>query len=201
MSHRPTHGNCARAHNRRQREGFYDKYIIGTGIDIGCAQRYRSVSYDADLWDLHSTTLRGDATYMDGIADNTYDYVMASHILEHLENPAEALRNWLRITKEGGYLIVCVPERDLFECKKELPSDYNRYHVWYFKADQEEPPVTINLTALISLTLDPHIEIEYIKVCDENWDPYNRPYQKVDPVGEFQIEAVIQKLPVKGKIK
>ena len=195
MTYKPMKGNCARAHDRRTREGFYTKYINGLGLDIGCAQRIRSISQDAQLWDMQ-TTPGGDATFMKGVPDDTYDYVMASHILEHLDDVETALKNWLRITKPGGHLIVCIPERDLFECKKELPSKWNKFHKWYFKLDEAEPPVTLNFTDVITSTLGDSADVEYIQVCDELWDPVTRhaPGKTVrDDVGEFQIEAVVRK--------
>lgn len=43
------------------------------------------------------------------MADGTYDVVIASHVLEHLENAAEAWRDWLRVLKPGGHLLIGVP--------------------------------------------------------------------------------------------
>ncbi|MGC5376479.1 methyltransferase domain-containing protein, partial [Salmonella enterica] len=87
--------------------GFFDKYIKGTGVDLGVGRidsiyGADPVHPDVQQWDKDD----GDATFMESVADNTYDYVHASHILEHIENPYLALRNWLRILKPGGYLIV-----------------------------------------------------------------------------------------------
>lgn len=45
------------------------------------------------------------------LADESADTVVSSHLLEHFpyEDVPEVLRDWLRITKTGGYLILYVP--------------------------------------------------------------------------------------------
>jgi SAM-dependent methyltransferase len=42
-------------------------------------------------------------------ADQSFDLLIASDVLEHIGDEGPALRNWLRILKSGGHLIVCVP--------------------------------------------------------------------------------------------
>ena len=196
-SHIPSMGNNARAHDRRLIEGFYDNFIVGKGLDIGCSVRQRSISADATLWDRQIGS--GDATFLEEVEDNSYDYVMASHILEHIVDREEALRNWIRVVKPGGYLIVCVPERDLFEEKKTLPSLHNHDHKCFFKLDESEPPDTVNLTDLLGLLAE-ESEIVYAKVCSEKWpgqkDKRAENTRKHYPVGEFQIEAVLRKRDV-----
>jgi len=46
------------------------------------------------------------------IADSTYDFVLSSHMLEHSANPLKALREWLRVLKPGGTLLLVLPHRD-----------------------------------------------------------------------------------------
>lgn len=49
---------------------------------------------------------RGEAT---GAADASVDILIAADILEHIENEEAAVREWHRILKPGGTLIVMVP--------------------------------------------------------------------------------------------
>jgi len=44
-----------------------------------------------------------------GFPDNSFDVVIASDILEHVKDDESALREWLRILKPGGDLILFVP--------------------------------------------------------------------------------------------
>ncbi len=50
-----------------------------------------------------------DATYLDGIASQSYDVLIATCLLVHLENPITALENWRRVIVDGGMLVLYVP--------------------------------------------------------------------------------------------
>jgi len=51
------------------------------------------------------------STNITNIKDNTYDFLFASHVLEHIANPIKAVTEWIRIIKNGGYLILILPEK------------------------------------------------------------------------------------------
>lgn len=44
--------------------------------------------------------------------DNTLDYVLTSHVIEHFFDPVKALREWHRIIKPGGYIFIIAPHKD-----------------------------------------------------------------------------------------
>ena len=44
------------------------------------------------------------------IPDNTYAIIESSHSLEHMENTEWTLREWIRILKPGGLLLIVVPD-------------------------------------------------------------------------------------------
>jgi SAM-dependent methyltransferase len=46
-----------------------------------------------------------------GIADESYDFVAASHVLEHVANPLRALQEWKRLIKPSGTILVVVPHK------------------------------------------------------------------------------------------
>ena len=43
------------------------------------------------------------------VKDNSFDAVMCTEVFEHIINPMEALTEFARITKKGGYLILTAP--------------------------------------------------------------------------------------------
>lgn len=53
-----------------------------------------------------------EATDLDAIGSETYDFLLSSHTIEHTANPIKALREWVRVVKEGGILVLLVPHRD-----------------------------------------------------------------------------------------
>lgn len=52
-----------------------------------------------------------DATNLASIEDRSYDFLLASHILEHVANPLRALAEFHRVVKPSGYLLIAVPDR------------------------------------------------------------------------------------------
>jgi SAM-dependent methyltransferase len=50
-----------------------------------------------------------DASDLSCIADQSYDFVLSSHNLEHFANPVKALHEWKRVTRPGGGLILVLP--------------------------------------------------------------------------------------------
>lgn len=50
-----------------------------------------------------------EATDLHGIANETYDFLLSSHNLEHISNPVKALKEWIRVVKPAGSIIVMVP--------------------------------------------------------------------------------------------
>lgn len=43
------------------------------------------------------------------VADESYDRVIASHILEHIYQPHLAIKEWMRVLKPGGVLSIIIP--------------------------------------------------------------------------------------------
>lgn len=155
-----------REHERRTREGYFENYFKGHGIDIGCGSvdginPLDVLTPDCDKWDIGFGN--GDATLMEGVAENTYDFVYASHLLEHLYDRVTALRNWYRILKPGGHMVIAVPHRDLYERKLTLPSRGNEDHKVFFLPFYDEPPDTEGLVPLFMRAI-PELTILQIKI-------------------------------------
>jgi predicted SAM-dependent methyltransferase len=54
----------------------------------------------------------GDAENLTAIADSSADFVLHSHVWEHLHNPLRSLHEWVRVVKNGGLIFVMVPHRN-----------------------------------------------------------------------------------------
>jgi SAM-dependent methyltransferase len=46
------------------------------------------------------------------IQSASYDFVLSSHVIEHVANPLQGLSEWLRVLKQGGILVLLVPHKD-----------------------------------------------------------------------------------------
>lgn len=53
-----------------------------------------------------------EATDMRTLASGSYDFVLASHVLEHVADPILALREWARLMNEQGTLVLVLPQRE-----------------------------------------------------------------------------------------
>ncbi|WP_394801023.1 methyltransferase domain-containing protein [Niabella ginsengisoli] len=65
------------------------------------------------------TQLIAEAADLEGIANNSYDFLLSCHSLEHVANPIKALKRWHEILKPGGSVYIIVPN-------KEVTFDKNR---------------------------------------------------------------------------
>jgi len=52
-----------------------------------------------------------EASKLDKIESNKYDFVISSNTLEHLANPLLAIKEWLRVIKPKGYLLLIPPNK------------------------------------------------------------------------------------------
>ena len=182
-------GESTKARARRIREGWYEKFAPEDrlGIDIGC--QYDPLNQTFRRWDLLFGD--GDAALMEGVPDQIFQTVYASHVLEHMIEPELALRNWYRILRPGGHLIVSIPHRDLYEKKTMLPSNWNPDHKWFWLPDREEKPHTLGLTQVIERAKLEGSEVVDLRVIDDGYD-HTLP-SDVHAVGEFSIEAIIRR--------
>ncbi len=179
-----TEGETSKAKKRREREGFFEKYCNGNGLDIGFGGDI--IYHNAQGFDWE----HGDAQYLREIEDEAFDYVYSSHTLEHMNDPKIALKNWFRVVKPGGYLILYIPHRDLYEKTNSLPSRFNPDHKSMWLPEYGDGKDTFGLKETLEEVID-GFEIIYIKVCSEG---YVNPDNSLQSSGEYSIEAVIKKL-------
>jgi GT2 family glycosyltransferase len=67
------------------------------------------------------------------IESGTFDTVLARHILEHVIDPVTAVREWGRVLKHGGRLIIGVPNHDI---RNTIPMNFEHVHGWTPKSLQ-----------------------------------------------------------------
>ncbi len=110
----------------------------------------------------------GDANHLSRHVTKTYDYVFASHVLEHMREPRQALADWLSVVKPAGYVVVLVPDEDLYE-QGCFPSMYNDDHKHTFTIAKARSwsPVSINVLDLVR-GLD--AELVAVELQDHGYD-------------------------------
>lgn len=148
----------------RRRVALAQPYFRGNGIDVGgghdSIDRYAALlGFDScKNWDLPD----GDAQYLASVADGTYDFLHSSHCLEHMVDPRIAFRNWVRVVRAGGYIVVTVPDEEMYE-HLHWPSRYNHDHKWSFTLFRATPRLPKSLN-VFDLVIDVWQQVEIIKL-------------------------------------
>ncbi|NQY68139.1 MAG: methyltransferase domain-containing protein [Flavobacteriales bacterium] len=79
-------------------------------LNLGCGEDYREGFVNIDFHDHINIDVQHNLnSFPYPFEDNEYDYIIASHILEHLELPFEVVKELHRILKPGGILHIKVP--------------------------------------------------------------------------------------------
>lgn len=99
------------------------RYLTRGGLDIGCGPakvwpHLLGLDNGADTA-LFGVEMRPDMVIQDAarlalIADDAAENVFSSHLLEHIADWHAALREWWRVLKPGGHLVLYLPHRDLY---------------------------------------------------------------------------------------
>jgi SAM-dependent methyltransferase len=172
---------------RRRREGYFERFLNGCGIDIGCGDD--PVTPDCVKWDM----AQGDGQELVGVEAYAFDWVYSSHCLEHLASPTRALSRWWEVLKPGGYLMVVVPDEDLYE-QGCWPSRFNSGHRWTFSVSKESSwsPASLNVTELVAAL--PNRRVLWIRTIDDGYDYSGGIWDRTAGSAEANIEVLVQKL-------
>jgi SAM-dependent methyltransferase len=103
-----------------------ERFISGCGLEVGAGARpfpvpahaqvvYGDIRERAALESYFKTRAvssdqRIDAQSLAGVADNSLDFVISAHVIEHLLDPVRAIVNAIRVLKRGGIHILVVPD-------------------------------------------------------------------------------------------
>ncbi len=191
---------CSKSIQRRLSDSnFLRKYFVGNGLDIGgkpdplalYKELFPLIS-GLRTWDWED----GDAQLLAGVGTGTLDFIHSSHCLEHLVDPYEGLLNWMRVLREGGYLVVTVPDEDLYE-QGVFPSMFNSDHKWTFTILKSESwsKRSINVVDIVR-SLGPSTEVVKIEQLSAGYRfALPRFDQTLTPIAESGIEFIIRKRP------
>lgn len=137
------------------RENIADLYLQGQGIEIGALHHPLVVPKDvkvlyvdrmsvADLRQqypelndlpLIEADILANGEDLATIADNTQDFVIANHFIEHCQDTIGTIQNMLRVLKPGGILYSAIPNKEAtFDIDREVTS---LEHMWQ---DHNESP-------------------------------------------------------------
>jgi SAM-dependent methyltransferase len=170
----------------KYRDGFVSRYLSGANIlDIG----YRG--YLREAIPIVPQAIGIDLNYpgYDGktlpFGDETQDAVFSSHCLEHIDDYLGALREWHRVLRIGGFMIVSVPHQFLYEKKFALPSRWNWDHKRFY--------TPASLMAEVEAALAPNTyRLRHLIDNDLHFN-YSIPPERHSG-GSYEIEMVLERI-------
>ncbi|WP_449246862.1 methyltransferase domain-containing protein [Desulfarculus baarsii] len=191
---------CSKSIQRRLGDSnFLRRYFVGDGMDIGgkpdpllLYMEFFPLIRSVRTWDWED----GDAQFLVGVEAGALDFVHSSHCLEHLADPFEGVQNWFRVVKDGGYLIITVPDEDLYELGV-FPSTFSLDHKWTFTVFKMNSwsDRSINIFDLIQKLGGAADVIKVERLTATYRFDLPRFDQTLTPVGECGIELIIRKRP------
>lgn len=166
--------------------GFIARYLSGGHVlDIGYKGYVsdavpivpQAIGIDLDYPGYNGRTLP--------FADASQDAVYSSHTLEHIADYRAAIREWFRVLKPDGYLIIVVPHQFLYEKRTSLPSRWNEDHKRFYT------PASLLAEVEASLPVNTY-RLRHLADNDTDYDYAIGPARHA--AGCYEIELVIQKL-------
>src|SRR5262249_6289681 len=110
---------------------------IGKGLELGAAAHNPfglntlniAPPDDYDFFKKSQIKMCGKAASVDvfgdgdklPFADNSFDFVINSHVIEHMPNPIKALKEWHRVIKPGGIVFIICPKRNALSTDAKKP--------------------------------------------------------------------------------
>lgn len=192
-------GTTSMSINRRLLDArFSNRWLTGYGLDIGGGAD--SIGIYQSLFPLiKAVTLydmpQGNAQFLYNVPDNAFDFVYSAHCLEHMVNPEIAMNNWLRVLKPGGFMILTIPDEDMYE-QGVWPSTYNFDHKHTFTIHKKKSwsPVSINILDLLN-KVQGDFEVQKIELLNHSYlMNVSRFDQTRTPFAESGIEIILRKL-------
>lgn len=184
-----------KAENRRKNTWLYNKVFSGHGIDIGCGTDIlnKNNTFPNIISVIGFDLENGDAQYINKYINEQYDFVHSSQCLEHMNDPIIAIQNWWSIVKPGGYLILTIPDEDLYE-QGVFPSRWNSDHKFTFSIYKEQSWSTRHINILYLISKLSNFSIIKVELVDTNYNYSITDTDQTRGSAEAFIEFILQKI-------
>jgi len=98
------------------------QYCKGIGLDIGCGSMIEEKGYPQENkivpyaigFDKGYTNVRGTAEKLPWFTNESMDFIFSSHLLEHIKDYKSCLKEWWRVLKVGGFLVLYLPHNNFY---------------------------------------------------------------------------------------
>lgn len=97
-----------------------------------------------------------EATNLDLISPNSYDFLLSSNCLEHVANPLRAIEEWKRVIKPNGYLLLVLPNKNSnFDHKRSITTFEHLLEDYKNRVTERDLTHLEEVLALHDLSRDP----------------------------------------------
>lgn len=169
----------------------WKKIFHGKGIDVGCGPDMIPID-GCQPFDQPD----GDAnTLSKYFPQDHFDYLHSSQSLEHMRNPSDAMKDWIKVVKPGGHLVVTVPSWEIYE-GMQWPSRYNPDHKATFSMSLRGSPAPLHFL-LPDFLQEFDAKVELCRLVDSNYNyktgtTKDQTWDESDSVEAF-IEFILRK--------
>lgn len=161
----------------------YSKCLSGKLLDVGCGTKPYQSLFDVDEYvgldiDSENTRKRGIADeFYDGevfpFADQEFDAILCSQVLEHVFSPDQFLGEINRVMKPSAKMVLTVP---FVWDEHEQPYDYARYSSFGLKALLESNGFSVLKNEKLGADISTLFQLTnaYLFKISERWNKYVR---------------------------
>jgi SAM-dependent methyltransferase len=108
------------------------------------------------------TDIIADAEHLEGIADESQDFVIANHVIEHMRDPIRSLLVWQRVLKPGGRLYLAAPDRNVtFDSTRPLTT------IAHLIEDYEDPSRERDFEAFVEFAREVSCRVFNVRPIEE----------------------------------
>jgi len=175
---------------------FATRWFVGDGIDIGFGDDRiaKFIAFFPLIRSVHSWNKTDDfATHLTEISDESYDFVHSGRALASTLNPYTALKNWIRICKRGGHLVITLDDEDLRQDTRfYVASNANVNWTFTIAKARSTSSKSTNVIKLLTRFV-PEIEIIKIELLDAEYVYPEYLYHRINEISESAIELVLRR--------
>lgn len=118
------------------RENIYAiGYTQGFGLSVGSGNRTLN-PHDITLDNYCEADIKAETDRIPE-PDNKFDYVYASHVLEHCVDVIKTIKEWVRVVKVGGHVVIISPDCRYIPNKSNPYSDSQHKYDWQYEDIRE----------------------------------------------------------------
>jgi SAM-dependent methyltransferase len=188
--------NTKAAFLRRSNNRLFTSVFKGEGLHIGpggdpLLKHHYPLCTNITLCNIAEHSISGD-NIKNTIENKKFDFVYATSLAVYEDEPQDVINHWLQFVNSRGYLVLTVPDEDLYE-QGNFPSIFNNTHKKTFSIFKQLSWSGRHYNLLEIIQKLNNVSCRKIELIDSNYD-YSLLGKGVDQTYNFSdgVEACIE---------